>query len=83
MRITTSRDMTSPIAPTSTIVDAYIAHRMVIEAVAEMKQRGLEPPVFRSANLPEGDAKNADHQALSFAHERFSKEKTRNTKHKT
>ena len=48
-----------PIAPTSTIVDAYIAHRMVIEAVAEMKKRGLEPPVFRSANLPEGDAFNA------------------------
>jgi uncharacterized phosphosugar-binding protein len=48
-----------PIAPTSTIVDAYIAHRMVIEAVAEMKSRGLEPPVFRSANLPGGDEFNA------------------------
>jgi uncharacterized phosphosugar-binding protein len=48
-----------PIAPTSTIVDAYIAHRMVIEAVAEMKKRGLEPPVFRSANLPGGDEFNA------------------------
>jgi len=48
-----------PIAPTSTMVDAYIAHRMVIEAVAEMKKRGLEPPVFRSANLPGGDEFNA------------------------
>jgi uncharacterized phosphosugar-binding protein len=48
-----------PIAPTSTIVDAYIAHRMVIEAVAEMKRRGLEPPIFRSANLPGGDEFNA------------------------
>src|SRR5439155_14597152 len=38
------------LAPTSTIVDAYIAHRMDIEAVAEMKRRGLEPPIFRSAN---------------------------------
>jgi uncharacterized phosphosugar-binding protein len=47
-----------PIAPTSTIVDAYIAHRMVIEAVAEMKKRGLEPPIFRSANLPGGDEFN-------------------------
>jgi uncharacterized phosphosugar-binding protein len=47
------------IAPTSTIVDAYIAHRMVIEAVAEMKHRGLEPPIFRSANLPGGDDFNA------------------------
>jgi len=48
-----------PVAPTSTIVDAYIAHRMVIEAVAEMKKRGLEPPIFRSANLPGGDEFNA------------------------
>jgi uncharacterized phosphosugar-binding protein len=48
-----------PIGPTSTIVDAFIAHRMVIEAVAEMKKRGLEPPVFRSANLPGGDEFNA------------------------
>src|SRR3954463_3689950 len=48
-----------PIAPTSTIVDSYIAHRMVIEAVAEMKRRGLEPPIFRSANLPGGDEFNA------------------------
>lgn len=48
-----------PVAPTSTMIDAYIAHRMVIEAVAEMKQRGLEPPIFRSANLPGGDEFNA------------------------
>jgi uncharacterized phosphosugar-binding protein len=48
-----------PVAPTSTMVDAYIAHRMVIEAVAAMLERGLEPPVFRSANLPGGDAFNA------------------------
>ena len=48
-----------PIAPTSTQVDAYIAHRMVIEAVAAMRERGLEPPVFRSANLPGGDEHNA------------------------
>jgi uncharacterized phosphosugar-binding protein len=48
-----------PVAPTSTMVDAFIAHRMVIEAVTEMKRRGLEPPIFRSANLPGGDEFNA------------------------
>jgi uncharacterized phosphosugar-binding protein len=48
-----------PIAPTSTIVDSFIAHRMVMEAVAAMVARGLEPPVFRSANLPGGDEFNA------------------------
>jgi len=48
-----------PIAPTSTIVDAFIAHRMVMEAVSVMVERGLEPPIFRSANLPGGDEFNA------------------------
>jgi uncharacterized phosphosugar-binding protein len=48
-----------PVAPTSTMIDAYIAHRMVMEAVAEMVRRGLEPPIFRSANLPGGDEYNA------------------------
>lgn len=48
-----------PVAPTSTMVDAYIAHRMVIEAVAAMVKRGIDPPVFRSANLPGGDEYNA------------------------
>lgn len=48
------------LAPTSTMVDAYIAHRMVIEAVPEMLRRGLQPPIFRSANLPGGDAFNSD-----------------------
>jgi len=47
-----------PIAPTSTIIDAYIAHRMVIEAVAVMVERKLDPPIFRSANLPGGDEYN-------------------------
>jgi uncharacterized phosphosugar-binding protein len=48
------------LAPTSTMVDAYIAHRMVIEAVTEMLRRGLQPPIFRSANLPGGDAFNSE-----------------------
>ena len=49
----------TPMAPTSTMIDAYLAHRMVMEAVAEMLRRGLEPPIFRSANLPGGDQYNA------------------------
>jgi uncharacterized phosphosugar-binding protein len=32
---------------------------MIMEAVAEMVKRGLEPPIFRSANLPGGDEYNA------------------------
>jgi uncharacterized phosphosugar-binding protein len=48
-----------PIAPTSTQIDAFIAHRMVIEAVAAMVERKLDPPIFRSANLPGGDEFNS------------------------
>jgi len=48
-----------PIAPTSTMIDAYIAHRMVIEAVKTMVAEGFSPPVYRSANLPGGDEHNA------------------------
>jgi uncharacterized phosphosugar-binding protein len=47
------------VAPTSTMVDSFIAHRMVIEGVAEMVRRGISPPIFRSANLPGGDEFNA------------------------
>jgi uncharacterized phosphosugar-binding protein len=48
-----------PVGPTSTMVDSFVAHRMVIEAVAAMVRMGLEPPIFRSANLPGGDEYNA------------------------
>ena len=47
------------VAPTSTMIDAYVVHRMVMEAVAEMLRRGIDPPIFRSANLPGGDEFNA------------------------
>jgi len=52
-------DFNVPVAPTSTIVDSFIAHRLVMEAVREMKRLGLEPPIYRSANLPGGDEFNA------------------------
>jgi len=48
-----------PIGPTSTIIDAYIAHRIVIETVKSLISRKIEPPIFRSANLPEGDEYNS------------------------
>ncbi|MDO4583086.1 MAG: sugar isomerase domain-containing protein [Planctomycetia bacterium] len=49
----------TPIAPNSNLVDFYIAHRLEIEAVRQCVERGLEPPVWRSANAPGGDAWNA------------------------
>lgn len=37
---------------------AYIEQSLTIKAIAEMVRRGLEPTVFRSANLPQGDEHN-------------------------
>ena len=49
----------TPIAPNSNVVDFYIAHRLEIETVRQCVERGIEPPVWRSANAPGGDEYNA------------------------
>lgn len=48
-----------PIAPNSNLIDFYIAHRLEIETVKRCVACGIEPPVWRSANAPGGDAFNA------------------------
>ncbi|HHV58916.1 MAG TPA: SIS domain-containing protein [Clostridiaceae bacterium] len=48
----------TPIAPISNIVHFYIAHRLEIETVKQCLEKGYEPPVWRSANIPGGDAYN-------------------------
>ncbi|NMP37029.1 MAG: SIS domain-containing protein [Clostridiales bacterium] len=47
------------VAPTSTITGAAIINSICAEAVAEFIKRGIEPPVFMSANLDGGDEYNA------------------------
>lgn len=49
----------TPIAPNSNVIDFYIAHRLEIECVKQCVARGVQPPVWRSANAPGGDAFNA------------------------
>lgn len=49
----------TPIAPTSNIVDFYIAHLLEIYTVEECVDRGIVPPCWTSANTPKGDEKNA------------------------
>ncbi|MGI6773676.1 MAG: SIS domain-containing protein [Clostridiales bacterium] len=46
-------------APTSTIMGAAIINSLCAEAVALFVERGIEPPVFRSANIDGGDEYNA------------------------
>ncbi len=48
----------TPIAPISNIVDFYIIHILEIATVNECIKRGIEPPVWKSANTPGGDEYN-------------------------
>lgn len=53
----------TPIAPNSNLIDFFIAHRLEIETVKRCVARGVEPPVWRSANAPGGDEFNARYVA--------------------
>lgn len=46
-------------AAVSGMVNAYVVNRIVAEVCARYLADGAEPPVYLSANLPEGDAHNA------------------------
>jgi len=49
----------TPIAPVSNVVDFTIAHLLEVETCHICMERGIKPPVWMSANTPEGDAYNA------------------------
>lgn len=46
------------LGPTSTFCNSFVMNLLVIETVRELRRMGVEPPVFRSANLPGGDEHN-------------------------
>jgi uncharacterized phosphosugar-binding protein len=52
-------DFPQPVAPVSTVLGAAILNAVVAEACAILLERGIQPPVFMSANLEGGDAHNA------------------------
>jgi uncharacterized phosphosugar-binding protein len=47
-------------AATSTVINAAILNQIVYEVCARFTEQGQQPPVLKSANLPGGDAWNAD-----------------------
>jgi uncharacterized phosphosugar-binding protein len=47
------------VGPVSTYVNAFAMNSVILEAVAELASRGIEPPVWRSSNSPGGDEANA------------------------
>lgn len=48
----------APVCPTSTLAGAAIMQQIVYEACRRLVAMGLEPPVFKTANLPGGDGWN-------------------------
>lgn len=46
------------IGPVSTFATAFAMNALMLEAIAELARRGVEPPVWRSANSPGGDEAN-------------------------
>jgi uncharacterized phosphosugar-binding protein len=51
--------MGEPIAASSTFANAFALNALVLRTVAELLDRGIEPPVWRSGNAPGGDEANA------------------------
>jgi uncharacterized phosphosugar-binding protein len=49
----------SPVGSLSTFATTYLLNSMVIEAVQLLAQDGVQPPIWRSGNSPDGDASNA------------------------
>ncbi len=48
-----------PIAAVSTFANAFALNALVIHTVARLAKGGLEPPIWRSGNAPDGDRMNA------------------------
>ena len=46
------------VGPVSTIVNAFAMNSIILEAIAELARRGIEPPLWRSSNSPGGDEAN-------------------------
>jgi uncharacterized phosphosugar-binding protein len=46
------------VGPVSTMLNAYAMNSIMLEAIAELARRGIEPPVWRSSNSPGGDEAN-------------------------
>lgn len=51
-------DFKQKIGPTSTITGAAIGNAIVVEASSILKSKGIEPPIFHSANVDGGDEFN-------------------------
>ncbi|HTK10993.1 MAG TPA: SIS domain-containing protein [Ktedonobacteraceae bacterium] len=57
--VITIEGIDQPVGPLSTFATAYLLNSMVAEAVNLLAQEGVQPPIWRSGNAPDGDEVNA------------------------
>jgi len=50
--------MAQKVGPTSTLCNVYAINLLMIEAIRQLAAKGIDPPVWMSANLPGGDEHN-------------------------
>jgi uncharacterized phosphosugar-binding protein len=50
--------LATPVGPVSTVLGAAVLHAMLVDACRRLVERGVEPPVFTSANTDGGDERN-------------------------
>ena len=53
--------VTQRVGPCSTFTNATALNLLLLESVRKLAERGVDPPIWRSANSPGGDAANAAH----------------------
>lgn len=56
-----------PMAPTSNLIDFYVAHRLELATAQECIRRGIDVPVWCSANAENGDAYNQKYLSRYFS----------------
>jgi uncharacterized phosphosugar-binding protein len=54
----THKRIAAPFAPASTVVAAALLQAVIAQAAAEIAERGIDPPLLRSANIDGGEAWN-------------------------
>ena len=53
--------ITNKVGPVSTIALAFTENLIIARAIEMLVERGIEPPIWQSANTPGGDQANANH----------------------
>jgi uncharacterized phosphosugar-binding protein len=53
--------VTQRVGASSTFLNALALNLIILEAIGMLAQRGIDPPIWQSANSPGGDAANVEH----------------------